>query len=96
MGIWLLAAAFGSALPNSIPADATRGRALKAAQECGVKVEFVSMPEWVIKQHAELAGKYSVEVDPKATPERRKCFASKFPTTRVGFISAPPEPKKKN
>jgi hypothetical protein len=96
IGAWLFAAALGNTSPTAIPADASRAKALKAAQECGAKIDFVALPDWVTKQRPDLAGKHSVEVDPKATPAQQKCFAAKFPMTRVGFISAPPLPKKKN
>ena len=39
---------------------------------------------------------FGFNVDPHAKAAQVACLFKKMPSTRIGFITAPPEPKKKN
>ena len=73
-----------------------------AAASCGVKLRFFALPK---STSAAPLGEFpkSAAGDPLGldyvqgtTRAQIGCFSKRIPITRIGFISAPPAPKKKN
>jgi hypothetical protein len=72
---------------NSDEASA-KARVSEAAKNCGTRVVFVDLPpnKWPAGPSS-----FGYNIDSHATSAQRLCLYKKVPSTRVGFISAPPD-----
>jgi hypothetical protein len=63
------------------------------AEDCGTTLQFIDLPEAIRELSPQLH--FALNLSPSTTAVQLECFLKRVPTTRVGFISEPPRPKKK-
>jgi hypothetical protein len=62
---------------------------IQAAAACGTRVVVVDLPA---ATPPPVKAAFGYNLDPRATDAQRQCFYKKVPSTRVGFITSPPDP----
>ena len=67
-----------------------RAKIESAASACGVRMKFFDLPEKTS------AVPFGFDFAKRPTAAESACFLKRVPVTRVGFISEPTLPKKKN
>ena len=87
---WTVAVPVGASISTG---SVTKDQISHAATACGTSVVFTDLPQ---ATQLTMKSAFGFNIDPHATAAKVQCFFHKIPSTRIGFITEPQAPQKKN